>query len=236
MAEKNICEADDSPMEVEVPESETPKDTPKETPMETPGEAEATFQDDEAKQHVADQTTSIYIMSMCSKCCYVEVGTGRNGQAIPTLVLNAKQGFFDPQSRDEKHDGRAFSIQETFVKKTDKVRRLVRQAKVFVNEHLGKTDDIAAHAWCNASKHRSVACTELFCQLFNSLEVFKGCGYYHSSLRNHGHGHKWCQECNRGATPDRMAVKSALLEHLLPLWRDCEVRVRIGIGEPTLWQ
>ena len=104
------------------------------------------------------------------------------------MQVDVRELFKDPPTRC---DGRSFSVQERLLAKTQSFEWLCRHVRAGMAAHSGA---FTVAFWCNRGKHRSVACAELFGQIF--LQMGLDVTVRHISMVRHGHGCR-CGECGK---------------------------------------
>ena len=163
----------------------------------------------------------ITVMSMDRdrNCCWLQRGMDDEGNAVPTLVIDARCFH---QTLDGGHDGRSHAVQRKLVAKTPRLRWQVQRLKRFLSRHR-QAPRVAVHAFCNRGKHWSVALAEQFYQLLANhvreyWAYFDDVRLIHRSLDRHRHEHKGCTQCLLGRISPLETKQRLAAEYVVPLW------------------
>ena len=162
---------------------------------------------------------TITVLSMDRECCWLPKGVDDEGNAVPTLILDARVFKDTP---DGGHDGRSYFVQRKLVAKTELLREKLHRLKRFLSRQRSRPT-VAVHVYCNRGKHRSVALAEQFFLLLWHVRerwaAFDEIKLKHRSFDYHGHLHRRCYWCRTGQGYSWGETKQALTEEfVLPLW------------------
>ena len=153
------------------------------------------------------------------KCCWLQHGWDDEGNAVPTLIIDARCFHDTP---DGGHDGRSYAVQSKLVAKTALLRWQVQRLKRFLSRHR-RAPRVAVHVFCNRGKHRSVALAEQFYELL-AKHVQEYWAYFdevrliHRSLDRHRHEHHGCTLCITGRISVWETKQRLTAEYVVPLW------------------
>ena len=129
----------------------------------------------------------------CNECCWSW------SESDDEVHLEVRHLFRD---KPTFCDGRSRYVQDRLLSKTTNFQILCRQVKQVLRDH--EHARLVLNFWCNAGKHRSVACTEVFAGIFRrvlGLDV----SVEHRSLLKHNRA-CGCKECNSESQVRQVAI------------------------------
>ena len=157
-------------------------------------------------------------------CCWLQRGVDDEGNAVPTLILDARVFKDTP---DGGHDGRSYFVQRKLVAKTELLREKIHALKRFLSRQRSRPT-VAVHVYCNRGKHRSVALAEQFYELLakhvrDRWAHFHEVRLTHRSMERHNNHHRGRQLCRLGRISSWETKKGLTADYVVPLWDGCRI-------------